>query len=460
MDLVGAGCRRPGGDNARSGQAWPSGVASLAKAKMTGTGKHRRRWAVILIVGLLVAALAGGVLWFDLRRSGDPGVRRLLEQAITPQEVKRWPEVTAAIESGEPIKGDSAIERLVAMGPQAVDTLTIALRDPDLDIRLTAAYVLGLIGDRRAVPALIAAVEERRPQQETTYWDGVNLSTVALALARIGDERALHPLLEALRDRNCTVGGRAGAAKALGRLGAKPKLVIPALVEVMQDLREYGLVRSAAIRALGDMGRPAKVAVPEISAVLERGAYHMECFAAGDALAKLGEAPRLMRFLRSEHLVVRLAAAIALADHGTGADTDLSRTVVPVLAKGIQDDKEGTYHSRVADALSRIGPEAKDATPALIRLARNGPPVVQERAARALGRIGPAASAAIPVLSKLATGKLDSYPSTAEGFINPKAPLIVKAVGRQLARTRETAAEALKLIQGQERGGAGAPRSH
>ena len=56
-----------------------------------------------------------------------------------------------------------------------------------------------------------------------------------------------------------------------------------------------------------------------------------------------------------------------------------------------------------ADALGKLGPDAKDAVPALSGLVKDGEPQIRQTAADALGRIGSAAEKATPVLIGLLT---------------------------------------------------------
>ena len=87
-----------------------------------------------------------------------------------------------------------------------VDVLSQATTDPK--IRRAAAVALGKLGDARAVPELIKALND--PD------DKVRRSTV-VALGRIGDPRALNPLSKALDDENEQV--RQSASVALRKMG-------------------------------------------------------------------------------------------------------------------------------------------------------------------------------------------------------------------------------------------------
>ena len=77
--------------------------------------------------------------------------------------------------------------------PQSVPAiLEAAGRDEEKDVRKTALFTLGVIGDRRAVPALAQALED--PTADVRY-------NAALALSRFGDERAA-PVLREMLDRS------------------------------------------------------------------------------------------------------------------------------------------------------------------------------------------------------------------------------------------------------------------
>src|SRR5262249_31211045 len=60
-----------------------------------------------------------------------------------------------------------------------------------------------------------------------------------------------------------------------------------------------------------------------------------------------------------------------------------------------KDEKE---REKAAEALGRLGPKAKAAVPALVKLLKAGTPAQREQAVRALGKMGPAAREAVPAL--------------------------------------------------------------
>lgn len=98
-------------------------------------------------------------------------------------------------EEVETIAGDA----LVQIGESAIFTLTNALNDEEqiVNIRTVAAYLLGEIGDPRAVSALINALNDEDE-------DDIRIGT-AWALGDIGDSTAVPALINALSDENATV---------------------------------------------------------------------------------------------------------------------------------------------------------------------------------------------------------------------------------------------------------------
>ena len=109
----------------------------------------------------------------------------------------------------------------------------------ELDVRASAAGVLGRIGDTQAVVPLIKALSHdawwvRRSATET--------------LGEIGNERAVGPLIKALGDANDYV--RASAAVALGKI-SDARAVEP-LIALLEDEDKW--VRDAAKDALKKLG--------------------------------------------------------------------------------------------------------------------------------------------------------------------------------------------------------------
>jgi HEAT repeat protein len=189
---------------------------------------------------------------------------------------------------------DVAAASLVAIGPEVVDILVMALRQahPDVrdasqdpNVRTAIAGILGRIGDQRAVEPLITALDDA-PE--------VGLAATE-ALGRLGDQRAVEPLIRVAAPFGIT------AVKALGELGGEQATV--AVVDWVMPDGPDGLVRgdadeaAAAIRALGKLG-PAEIVMPVIERISshfpESGTPYGDLIheAVSDAEASLGASVR------------------------------------------------------------------------------------------------------------------------------------------------------------------------
>ena len=196
---------------------------------------------------------------------------------------------------------------------------------------------------------------------------------------------------------------------------------VPALVDALKD--SYEPVRRNAIYALGAIGKPAVESL--IDALdSEKEAFDMEpilhiCDAA-HGLAAIGSAavPALITALEDERENVRASAAYALGEMGpVAADavdglvallTDESEDVrrhatsalgmikvpvsktVPALVRVLKDREDTDLAFFAAQALTRIGPDATEAVPALREALMNESAYVRGFSSEALSRIGTA----------------------------------------------------------------------
>lgn len=81
-----------------------------------------------------------------------------------------------------------AAEALIALGGKAVEPLLAALKVENWEIRGNAAWILGMIGDRRSVEPLIEVLDDEVPEVR---------ATAAMAILNIGAP-ATEPLLRSL----------------------------------------------------------------------------------------------------------------------------------------------------------------------------------------------------------------------------------------------------------------------
>ena len=214
---------------------------------------------------------------------------------------------------------------------------------------------------------------------------------------------------------------RMKAANTLGFMRESAADAVPALVDALED--SYEPVRRNAIYALGAIGKPA--VEPLIDALAsEKEAFDMEpilhiCDAAhGLAAISASAAPALIKALQDARENVRASAAYTLGEMGPLAAeavdgliaslTDTSEEVrrhatsalgmikvpvsktVPALVEVLEDREDTDLAFFAAQALTRIGPDATEAIPALQAALMSESAYVRGFASEALSRIGTA----------------------------------------------------------------------
>lgn len=148
------------------------------------------------------------------------------------------------------IQVDNASDLLVKIGRPAVPALIEAMNRGVGRDGGQAAWVLGKIGDRRAVEPLILALQKdytwnKYDKRNVIYPLGGRHAGAAGGLGLIGDKRAVKPLIAALKNDSPLV--RAQAARSLGRLEAVE--AVAALEELSRN-DKGGEVRTASREAL------------------------------------------------------------------------------------------------------------------------------------------------------------------------------------------------------------------
>jgi HEAT repeat protein len=107
--------------------------------------------------------------------------------------------------------------------------------------KLQFARALGLLGDPRAIPSLVAFLRDADTQDE--------IGSTAQALGLIGDHAAVAPLLELLGDERLAPDRRGFAAVALGLLGEKSELPWNAFFSIAANYR----AQTPALREIFDI---------------------------------------------------------------------------------------------------------------------------------------------------------------------------------------------------------------
>ncbi|MCS6859530.1 MAG: HEAT repeat domain-containing protein [Abditibacteriales bacterium] len=176
------------------------------------------------------------------------------------------------LREGTPAQRRHAAQALRDHGAAAVEPLCHALRDKDLNVRVAAAESLGVIGDERAVQALIEALHAvfiwRSPQLQTMSGllllpGFLMLSVVALLLAATGVAGVQMLILEQIGQFPS-----AGAAATLGMIfGALSGCVILVMRDIIYGkIRRQNLLCHTIIMSLMRIGE--KRPLPELRNIL------------------------------------------------------------------------------------------------------------------------------------------------------------------------------------------------
>jgi HEAT repeat protein len=235
------------------------------------------------------------------------------------------------------------------------------------------------------------------------------------------------------------------AAETLEKIGADAKEATAPLTDALKS--DQPRVRAAAARALGAIGPGAHAAVPALIECLDdegRVDGGQVWMFASRALGDMGPAavkPMLEALDRGKDSQFR---GIGSALHDIGPD---ARDAVPALITIVESNDENIIPALFA--LQGIGADAKDAVPALVKALENEDFHTQYWACRVLGAIGPQAAEASPHLANALRKGITSVrrnAATALGNIGPSdesVTVLTEALDDPLQFVRDDAVIAL-----------------
>ena len=239
-------------------------------------------------------------------------------------------------------------------------------KDETPRVRRAAVIALGIAGPK--TPGVVGTLAQalRKDKEAEVRREAVQV------LRDMGDNAldALPALLEALRE-DSDDGVRQTAAVALGRIAKNARSAVVPLTAALKD--KHPGTRAAAAESLGQFGREANDATEELVVCL---------------LDKSND-----RFVRSY-------AAISLGRIKGDPDT-----VVPALVKVLGEDLHMELRDTLIESLGQYGGRAAEATPLLIKFAKEPTANTRRKAVVTLGRIGREASSAVPTLCELLKAK-------------------------------------------------------
>jgi HEAT repeat protein len=232
----------------------------------------------LLVVGAAVGIfLVFNLMTFDRRSPAD-----YLQEVRGGGPNRRW---QAAFELSREVSR-------IAPGPErdalAAETLRIfqglsRTRPEDVPVRRYLVLVLGKLGDRAAVPVLLASAKD--PDSETRLYS-------IWALGVLADPRALEAVLESSQSED--PGARKMAAYVLGRLGSAR--AVPRLQVLLED--SVADVRWNAAIALASLGD--RTGLPVLRSMIDRASLSRLALTSDQTEAAMVNALKALSLLRDE----------------------------------------------------------------------------------------------------------------------------------------------------------------
>jgi len=271
-------------------------LLSLLKDELSGTrGKAARS------LGLLQDPRAIEPLRLQMMNDSDLFARNSAGWALRDMGSISVPALCGVVKIGNNEARSLAATMLYGVGGAGTAALISLTRDPDAEIRITAARGLELAQDERAVEPLISLLNDK---------DSRVRAAAARSLQSHPDPRAAEPLVSCLSDKDPAV--RKSAAGAFARLKSPPA-VMP-LIGLLKDPDES--VQKAAEDALWFYDEAASEA---LVFVLKAGNPALWERVAGLLMRINVDPTQLYPILKSANKEVRLFAAIILYAKGDSA---------------------------------------------------------------------------------------------------------------------------------------------
>jgi len=318
---------------------------------------------------------------------------------IDPKNEKAQPVLTAALKAkAAKVRREAALTlgELALNARIAVPALIDALPDDDPNIRWAVIEALGRFHGqaRPAIPAVASLLKDK---------DADVRGAAADALAWIGHRSANPALIEALKDSLPSV--RWAAAIALARIGG-PGAEAGAPILVLQMEKSINWHNSYPIyRHLRSLGPGAKNVLPIVEKHFKKDGRIDGLLA---AMGSKTVVPHYLKNLKSTANHVRYYAVLNLGLIGAEAEE-----AVPALTEMLKDPKLGF---QAGWALNMIRLKGKERIPVLVqvlndKVLRDKDEVIRSMSAEILGWMGPDAREAVPALEGVLKDKDEWRPN-------------------------------------------------
>jgi len=359
-----------------------------ALSTLQAAAPHQRREAALYL------ANHPGLAAFEalLEALGDADVQAneaIILALIQQPAADLVPRLVAVLRESPATRRNAALSALIEIGTQTPQALPAALRDPNADVRLHVAEILGDLREPGATTALLERLSDPQELSNVRH-------TAAQALGKIGDRAAAPALIAAAEQGDFWV--RYAAVEALGRLG--DERAVGALLRLIQ---QDAWTRPAIVQALGNIGHLD--AVETLVAALEDNNDAVRV-ASMEALIKIVVEPNSADRLDPEKLAelrrripiapllrelhARIAPSSAYAAHLLGWLVPPEARPDLVAALGYSDE---AIRYAAVEALLRYGPAAHEP---LLQALSSPESLIRENAAELLGML--ADPSAVPAL--------------------------------------------------------------
>jgi HEAT repeat protein len=181
--------------------------------------------------------------------------KQALQERITDRDptVKIWANVAMMVFEGA--------------SDRSIQTIIKYLKHNDVKVRVEAARALGSLGNKVRTkvamiePALVGALQDKDPSV---------VGAVVRALLELDplSVSAKAAMLDQLKAPDPAV--RAAAAVSFGTAGAKGRIAVPALTELVGDKEQPPYVVTSACWALGEIGEGSAATVAALNAIIQR----------------------------------------------------------------------------------------------------------------------------------------------------------------------------------------------
>jgi HEAT repeat protein len=293
--------------------------------------------------------------------------------SIGPASAPAVPKLTELLKGRSVTVRKRVLRALASIGPEAreaADAIAAQVDGGNTGLRQEAVIALGRIGQGAPVLGKVltsGTADERR--------------LAAVTLAELGTAAAgsLDELHRAMKNSDAEL--RLHAAFAYWKAGGEKGEALSLLRNGLKQDNWPAL--NLAMRLLGRMGPDASDAAGDLGKFLKDDDPHVR-HSAVQALVQIGSAavPMLREALETDHLGTRRYLTLTLARLGAEA-----KSAVPALARGLWH-KEALIREASAQALGAIGPVAKKARSALLKVSKEDEDeVVRQAATEALEKI-------------------------------------------------------------------------